>query len=636
MKKNFFIVSVLLILIISSFAHAQQIGNIAEIEGSIKVLEDIENNPDISEAAKQKYRLSLVKKRGQLATLLEEQSEELQAQRKKGGNAEEIAKIDVQIKEIDIKINKLLQNNVTNVEFQSVVAPIVDNNSMQTVSQPVPITPVKNPQSITNTGNSNSNTAQNTNTPQNQTSTTPVKDRYTKQVRIVAKNISQDKLNNPNATINEQRDLGELLLLALAAKKGIPSTKELTAQAENTRNDKQTGSSSSRSGSTSLVTKGAVPAIFGFAVENGALERTTSGTTITFRGNPVGIIEAIRRKDYIDSYQSDSGFDRILRNFAFGLSFDTSRGNANGAFTGDKQQLSAFSLRYNFINQRDPRDKRYTALWKGLVNEQAVNVVNLIGQLNEDWIFPDKNKGQKRSPWLDDWIAETSEIIKNAKSDEVEAKLLIQLEKIQNVPSSSLGPELETLIEAFGTTYTGYLKERDKILGQIQEGWLVTLEYTNNRPVDSSSISNLNFIAEKGAKKGVADLTFNASLSFYNKKPTGMNTKRLRDFNISGQLDIPLNGINGEGVWLLTFAGKYKRLLEDEPIPNTMEVIKKGDVGVFQAKLVIPIPKTAFKIPISVSFANRTELIKEREVRANFGFTFDIDSILARLNPFNK
>jgi hypothetical protein len=42
------------------------------------------------------------------------------------------------------------------------------------------------------------------------------------------------------------------------------------------------------------------------------------------------------------------------------------------------------------------------------------------------------------------------------------------------------------------------------------------------------------------------------------------------------------------------------------------------------------------KIPLSISFANRTELIHEREIRGNFGVTFDLDSILAKFNPFSR
>src|SRR6266404_2235883 len=59
---------------------------------------------------------------------------------------------------------------------------------------------------------------------------------------------------------------------------------------ENARVDKQVGTVATSSGSTSLVSKASVPAILGFAVENGALQKDTSGTTLTFRGNPVGIV----------------------------------------------------------------------------------------------------------------------------------------------------------------------------------------------------------------------------------------------------------------------------------------------------------------------------------------------------------
>ena len=64
-------------------------------------------------------------------------------------------------------------------------------------------------------------------------------------------------------------------------------------------------------------------------------------------------------------------------------------------------------------------------------------------------------------------------------------------------------------------------------------------------------------------------------------------------------------------------------------MPNT-----KGDLAFGQVKLTIPVKGTGFKIPFSLTFANRTELIKEREVRGNFGFTFDLDTLFAKFKPF--
>ena len=45
-------------------------------------------------------------------------------------------------------------------------------------------------------------------------------------------------------------------------------------------------------------------------------------------------------------------------------------------------------------------------------------------------------------------------------------------------------------------------------------------------------------------------------------------------------------------------------------------------------------PGLGMQLPLSFTFANRTELVKEKEVRGNFGFTFNFDSLLSRIKPF--
>ena len=51
-----------------------------------------------------------------------------------------------------------------------------------------------------------------------------------------------------------------------------------------------------------------------------------------------------------------------------------------------------------------------------------------------------------------------------------------------------------------------------------------------------------------------------------------------------------------------------------------------------QAKLTLPLGNTGIAFPISVTVANRTELIKEKEVRGQFGFTFDFSKLVSALN----
>lgn len=59
----------------------------------------------------------------------------------------------------------------------------------------------------------------------------------------------------------------------------------------------------------------------------------------------------------------------------------------------------------------------------------------------------------------------------------------------------------------------------------------------------------------------------------------------------------------------------------------------KGNIAVGQMGIKIPIKGTGFRIPISFSFANRTELIKEKEIRGNIGFTFDLDALFSNIKP---
>ncbi len=634
MKRFCLIVSVLLMPACLVSVNAQNNNGIDEIKGSISVLEDIANNPNVPAQTRQDYFLSLMEKRGQLAALFQKQLKELQTRRIDTSNSDEITAIDKQIGELNNEIRQLLQGNVR-VSTLPPIANYVANVNNNKIISPSLINPPITPQVIPQINSGGSTSSANLVQDDSDENIKTIEGRYKLRLKKVVETLKTAKASDPHAPLVRLRDLVLLLPLALAkpkVEKAKPdAVAEFTSQAENSRNDKQTGGSSANAGSTSLVTKGAVPAIFGFAVENGALTRTTGGTTVTFRGNPVGIIEAAAKRGYISGYQKDSGFDRALRNFSFGLSFDTSRGNSSGVFTGDKQQLSAFSLRYNFINQRDPRDARYTKLWEGLVNEQAIDVVKVLGSLTRDLISP--QIGQPAPADFTKWLEATEEIIKNANADEVETKLEAQMDKLQNVP---LPPQVVELVNSFGKNYDAYLKRRNEILAEIHNGWLVTAEYTNNRPAGMPSISNFNFIAEKGAFNGSIDLTANASISFFDNKPPGMNAKRLRDFHFSGQLDVPFGDVTKTGIFLLSFAGRYERLLEDQPIPNTMDVIKKGDIAVFQTKFVIPIRGTAFKIPLSFSVANRTDLLKEREIRGNFGFTFDLDSIFAKFNPFSK
>src|SRR4051794_30931668 len=69
---------------------------------------------------------------------------------------------------------------------------------------------------------------------------------------------------------------GEIQLFALS----FEHLADLLQRNEEHRIDEQIGATAGASGSTTLVSKGSVPAIFALAVENGAITRSQSGTTM--------------------------------------------------------------------------------------------------------------------------------------------------------------------------------------------------------------------------------------------------------------------------------------------------------------------------------------------------------------------
>jgi len=427
---------------------------------------------------------------------------------------------------------------------------------------------------------------------------------------------------------------------------------------EDTRTDKQTGSDPQAKGTTSLVVKGGTPSILSWAVENGAAVATTSGTTINFRFNPLGIINALGNTGYFASYDESEKdpFTKFLRKTSFGVSFDASRGNQPGVFTGNKQQISAFSARYEFVSDRDPRNKKYAAEWGKLVDENQIDYTNSATKLRAALVDPPhcsdptanpcpREKlvlAQFKDPVLQKWLDETNAQLRAIKPPEAtpESTVIAEVEdvirkQVGALAIDKIGSSTRTQILSFVESLNSYIKARETLLDKIAKGKVLAFEYTNHREVNAPDTSNFNLIVEKGTVRKM-DLSFNASLTMYNKRPAGLNVKRIRDFVFAGQYDAPLREISGVGLPVFSIAGRYERAtgnafaLDGTEVPNT-----KGDVGSLQLKLLLPIKGMGIRLPFSVTFANRSELIREREVRANFGFTFDLDRLFGN-NPFFK
>jgi hypothetical protein len=122
-------------------------------------------------------------------------------------------------------------------------------------------------------------------------------------------------------------------------------------------------------------------------------------------------------------------------------------------------------------------------------------------------------------------------------------------------------------------------------------------------------------------------------VSWFDHKPAGVD-EALRDIRASGEVKFRLREIASYGSPALSFAGLYA-FLNQEPLGlgltafNAAEIKTRGHIRLFQAKLELPTANNAVRIPLSFSASNRTELIKETDVRGQIGLSFNLDALFA-------
>jgi hypothetical protein len=135
---------------------------------------------------------------------------------------------------------------------------------------------------------------------------------------------------------------------------------------------------------------------------------------------------------------------------------------------------------------------------------------------------------------------------------------------------------------------------------------------------DGVDLHRLHAIFDWGAWKYV-DLTVNAGYDYANSRLLGADTRSGR---LAGEGRFELNPIsavaNGVNPWIVAFSGEYKW------------VHRADDIHRIQGRLEIPIAPGVM-VPISLTYANKTELINESEVRGQIGFTVDAAKIAAAL-----
>jgi hypothetical protein len=392
---------------------------------------------------------------------------------------------------------------------------------------------------------------------------------------------------------------------------------------EERRVDKQVGDASgATAGSTSLVSKGGTPAVLAVAVENGALTQDVSGTTVTFRGSPVSIVKSIQETPYFETLRTDDAAVAILQKFSFSFSFDMSRGLAEGAeptFTADRQQFSAATLRLSAVDRKDPRAAANNKRWNAL--SPATDALNQAALATLTALMAD--------PAVLAWVDATNEAITAAPVDEIEDVVVSRFKSLSTISIASV---TRAPVNSSAAEFTRMVSSRAEILRGIEGGAQVVFDFAYQKPATGPSAGNVKVVGSVGRSRL---LTGNVAATFYMGEVPG-NVDVLRDVQGSVQFDVPFGDPEGIGRYVFTLATKIQHMPDDLVSGvGTLFPGTKGTIALGQAKLTIPVRGSAAKIPLSVTLANRTELIAEKKVfaRAQVGFSYDLDAVLARFKP---
>jgi hypothetical protein len=464
-----------------------------------------------------------------------------------------------------------------------------------------------------------------------------------------------------NAIDVQDRNWRAFLLYAQARSSAVDAS-----PVEEARTDKQVGAPAG-AGSSSVVSKGAVPGILGFAVENGALTQSTSGTTATLRGNLVGWLDLLKNQEFIASYQDGSRLVRNLRRVSYSLTLNTDTGAATeeeGApsspaavspeairarLDNTKQQLAGYSVRVAIVDQRDPRTTANRAAIATFSDTEGAALLRANNAFDAFLKSPEYN-----SKWVVetvDALVDPARCLKIADpthclnvADPRRSLSIADIQRIFYQRIEQLRLLMINRIEGFDETvagnllaYQAYDKARMRLYEAMRKRPLFALEYVNARTKDLPDSSTLRLILESNVGSRI-DLTANAAWTFQNEGSVALPEPRSiggrRDFQLAGQMDVPLGSLAkrlapGAGIGPPVFAVGFlsQKLTERAAVSfaGNEFTVEPGWLHAVQAKVTVPVKGSGVKVPLSVTYSNRTELLKEKEVRGHIGLTFDLD-----------
>ena len=405
------------------------------------------------------------------------------------------------------------------------------------------------------------------------------------------------------------------------------------------RADIQTGASSGASGTTSAVLNPLLPAIFGVAFEDGAITRSVSGSTISFKVAPAGLICAAKPLNAAAVARRDDAACRTFWNRIGVLaSFDTKRGEKSAKLENLQtlnNQFAGVAVRGEVLNWRKATGVRYRELFATRYATWQARAQALVDADRDAELEGAKTALTtallalvKRPEWKG--------MPPEKRAEQVTAAIKETVSKVR-VPEAKAA-------EIRGIWLSALRADRE-LQNAVANAPVLTAEYAFDRPdlattaigtvvpagTRPPSLHTVRAIYAQGLLKTNLDFTANVSASWFGDERPGMSGS-FRDIKAGFAGTFRLRDLANYGAPALSVAALYA-YLHQPPLGiglvafNDAAINKPGHMGVFQAKLEFPTANNAMRIPLSFTYSNRTELIKESDVRGQIGISFNLDAL---------
>lgn len=399
-----------------------------------------------------------------------------------------------------------------------------------------------------------------------------------------------------------------------------------TAAAETSRTDKQNGASaSSKTGSTSIVDKPGISSLLGLAIEHGAVAQTVQGNTVTFSSSPYAVAAAA----FGDTAETYSKYGDTYGRLGLSANFNLTN-TTDPTQNATRKQLNEWSATVRLGKDHSGRSKDAQTAFDTKLKGNLQGLANSVGIVLSTSLS-DSNVLPTTVAAVTSYLASNSTA---SEADQKQALATIIVDSVFNgLQSLSLAPDAQQQMRVALQTYASQAKayvtkskDLDNALAELNKLPSYSFIYNQQQPAGGGNYSVLKLVYEHQAR---LQLTANVSGSLYHHPDPAKQQDTFRDFTAALQFQQKLGpspftrDAADKSQITMAFNGRYERFPENEGIPG-----KKADIAVAGAKFEIPIA-SGVSFPISVTYANATELIKESHVSGNFGISFDLDKLKA-------